>query len=216
MTKHKNPKKTKNTKTPKTVKMDIVEEPIEEIKVVQKCKDKELIIGNTYKITGGKYKKFNICVLQKKNATYSDCELPLKDFNEDEKCLNQIVKIKNLYLLPEQVDTINMPDMDDLKIVDSLDNYFNENPDQKQKFTDMAADKKPNIIKEIAEHQPTPADINKEKDETIIKLKNDNIFLLKEVDNLKKDLLNAIDMSKTNREKELEDTIISVIMAHYN
>jgi hypothetical protein len=203
---------TKKTKTEKIVKMDIVEEPIEEIKVVPD-KNKELIIGETYKITGGKYKKFKQCVLQKINKTYSDCELPLKEFQENDKVINQIVKIKNLYLLPMKVNTIDMPDADQLVIVEDLDSFLNENPDQKKKFEGMATDK-PNI--NMKEEMPTPADLNLEKDETIIKLKNDNVFLMKEIDNLKQDLLSAIDMSKTNREKELEHTLIQVIMSQYN
>jgi hypothetical protein len=205
--------KNKTKKTNKIVKMDVVEEPIEEIVVVPD-KNKELIIGETYKITGGKYKKFKQCVLQKINKTYSDCELPLKEFNADDKCLNQSVKIKNLYLLPMKVNTIDMPDADQLFVVDNLDTFLNENPEMNKKFEKLAIDEKPNIISKVEE--PTPADINKEKDETIIKLNNDNVFLLKEIENLKQDLLSAIDMSKTNREKELENTIISVIMAHYN
>ena len=202
---------TKKTKTQKIVKMDIVEEPIEEIKVVPD-KNKELIIGETYKITGGKYRKFKQCVLQKINKTYSDCELPLKEFQENDKVINQIVKIKNLYLLPMKVNTIDMPDADQLVIVEDLDSFLNENPDQKKKFEGMATDK-PNIFP--VEKMPTPADINKEKDETIIKLQNDNIFLAKEIVNLKQDLLNAIDMSKTNREKDLEQTLLNFVCSVY-
>ena len=202
---------TKKTKTEKTVKINIVEEPIEEIKVVPD-KNKELIIGETYKITGGKYRKFKQCVLQKINKTYSDCELPLKEFQENDKVINQIVKIKNLYLLPMKVNTIDMPDADQLVIVEDLDSFLNENPDQKKKFEGMATDK-PNIFP--VEKMPTPADINKEKDETIIKLQNDNIFLAKEIVNLKQDLLNAIDMSKTNREKDLEQTLLNFVCSVY-
>jgi hypothetical protein len=210
-----------------TKKTQIIVDPIEEIEGIGDneltkygvplkeqvqdfgIKHKELVIGETYKITGGKYKKFKQCVLQKINNTYSDCELPLKEFNADNKCLNQIVKIKNLYLLPMKVNTIEMPNTEDLMVVDNLDNFLNDNPKQKIKFADMAIDK-PNIKQDIKEEiRPT------EKDETIVRLKNDNEFLLKELDTVKQELINALDMGKTNREKDLEQTLVNFLCSVY-
>jgi hypothetical protein len=175
---------------------------------------KELIIGNTYKITGGKYKKFKECTLQKINKTYSDCELPFKDFEADDKCLNQVVKIKNIYLLAAQLNIINMPETDDLQIVENLDTYLIENPEKKEEFKKLAVE--PNITAEIFEDPPIKENTLETLEIENTQLKNDNIHLFNELTITKEELVNIINNGKTNREKELETIIIKLVESLYS
>jgi hypothetical protein len=84
--------------------------------------------GDRFKITGGKYKKFGSCVLKTKNATYSDCELPLEKCEEHSQ-INRVVKIKNDYLLSEQPFLVEMPDAEDLEVVEDISKYEKEPED---------------------------------------------------------------------------------------
>tara|TARA_R110000824_G_scaffold370187_3_gene559760 strand:+ start:696 stop:1367 length:672 start_codon:yes stop_codon:yes gene_type:complete len=79
-------------------------------------------IGDTYKITGGKYKKFGTAILKKNNATYSDCELSQEKCDEYSQ-LSNIVKIKNAYLLAENPFVVEMPEAKDLEIVENLEDF---------------------------------------------------------------------------------------------
>ena len=80
-----------------------------------------LKVGNTYKITGGKWKKYKKAKVLKVNKTYSDVSLDL-DCAIGNGVLNPLhagaVKCKNCYLHPYE-EVIEMPDADNLQVVDS-------------------------------------------------------------------------------------------------
>ena len=88
---------------------------------------KHLKVGETYKITGGKYKKYKTCILAKINETYSDVNVkgdpPIQ---EPISC-----KVKNIYLLRLDPPGWDMPDADQLEVVEDLEKYLKENPDEK-------------------------------------------------------------------------------------
>lgn len=71
-----------------------------------------LKVGDKYKITGGKFKKYKECVLVKLNPTYSDVSIDCGDpapFH---------AKVKNCYLFAMQPQVvIEMPTADDLVVV---------------------------------------------------------------------------------------------------
>lgn len=81
------------------------------------------IVGNRYKITGGKYKKYKFCNLVKINDTYSDvCIESSENKPGTESPFNTIhSKVKNCYLYPEKNPVIiEMPDASDLQVVSKL------------------------------------------------------------------------------------------------
>ena len=89
-----------------------------------------LKVGDKYKITGGKFKKYKECVLVKLNPTYSDVSIG-PSLATGELVLNVLVdtfvaKVKNCYLLAMQPQVvIEMPTADDLVVVQE----FPEEPD---------------------------------------------------------------------------------------
>ncbi len=72
------------------------------------------VVGAQFKITGGKYKKYKTGTLVKKSKTYSDvCCVEGTGPNIN-------VKVKNCYLLPVDGPGIEMPDENDLVVVENL------------------------------------------------------------------------------------------------
>jgi hypothetical protein len=109
-------------------------EPLPEPKPDNLLLTKEKKVGDTYKITGGKYKKFGSAVLKVLNKTYSDCELP-KDKCEHYSQIANIVKIKNDYLLAENPIVVEMPEAENLQVVENLDTYLKDNPEEAKQFS---------------------------------------------------------------------------------
>ena len=92
--------------------------------------DVPLKVGDKYKITGGKYKKFKIGTLVKINGTYSDVKV-LEDavmMATGNIGSDKLIKVKNTYLFPVEVPGFEMPDAEDLMVVENLDNYLEANP----------------------------------------------------------------------------------------
>jgi len=91
-----------------------------------------LKIGEIYKITGGKYKKFKTCILQKINETYSDVQVK-EDFPpaSPHNGATKQVKVKNVYLLRQDPPGWDMPEQEQLNVVEDLDKYLKDNPDEK-------------------------------------------------------------------------------------
>lgn len=151
-------------------------------------------VGDTYKITGGKYKKFGTAVLKVLNKTYSDCELSKEKCEEFSQIAN-IVKIKNDYLLAENPIVVEMPDVENLKVVENLDTYLKENPEEAKQFSVKAT------LNEILDEEDPVGELEVDKatgevvdnitemlpsvDEAL-KLKNENKDLKDEVEALKK------------------------------
>ncbi len=149
--------------------------------------------GDTYKITGGKYKKFGTAVLKVLNKTYSDCELPKEKCEEFSQIAN-IVKIKNDYLLAENPIVVEMPEQENLQVVENLENYLKDNPDEAKQFSVKA------VLKELID--PEEPDGKLEVSDTgevvdnitevlpsideALKLRNENKSLKDEVEALKK------------------------------
>jgi len=92
-------------------------------------------VGDKFQITGGKYKKFGSAVLMTKNATYSDCELPEDKCKELEQ-INRIVKIKNDYLLPINPIVVEMPEAEDLHVVNNLEEWEQQKLDDVKEISD--------------------------------------------------------------------------------
>ena len=95
--------------------------------IPEQPKNSHLVVGEEYKITGGKYKKHKICRLNKINDTYSDVSVEVKtaDITTTEIC-----KVKNCYLLRKDPPAIDMPEAEDLMVVENLEEYLAENPGQ--------------------------------------------------------------------------------------
>ena len=107
-----------------------------------------LVIGEEYKITGGKFKKYKVCRVEKINPTYSDVKVAedavmLATGNVNKEL---VVKVKNTYLLRANPPGIEMPDMDDLNVVPDLEEYLNEHPDQMEEI----------VIEETIQIDPSP------------------------------------------------------------
>lgn len=105
-----------------------------------------LIVGEEYKITGGKYKKFKTGILQTINPTYSDVKVSATT-SSGEITTDKICKVKNTYLMRLNPPGIEMPTEDDLLVVPDLEQYLADNPQ-----ADM-------VIEENPPHQePEPAE----------------------------------------------------------
>ncbi len=81
----------------------------------------EYIIGNEYKITGGKYKKFGKGILTKFNKTYSSLKVEAALGSIPPSLLQSgavtDIKVKNCYLHPINEGVIEMPEADELQEV---------------------------------------------------------------------------------------------------
>jgi hypothetical protein len=87
-----------------------------------------LIVGEEYKITGGKYKKYKTGVLQCINNTYSDVKIITDNPIEGIK-VDKVIKVKNTYLMRLNPPGIEMPDESDLLNVPDLDEYMKDHPE---------------------------------------------------------------------------------------
>lgn len=171
-------------------------------------KGKTWNVGETYKITGGKYKKFGTAVLKRLNATYSDCELPA-DKCEEFSQINREVKIKNDYLLGDPTPLVEMPDAEDLKVVDNLEEHFKQCPEDAKKFKEqvqalleepdpdgtLEMDKEGNIVDNITDVCPSMQEA--------IDLRNEVIKLRKEVVAQKEELIVKDKQIKLECEKQV-------------
>ena len=171
-------------------------------------KGKTWNVGETYKITGGKYKKFGTAVLKRLNATYSDCELPA-DKCEELSQINREVKIKNDYLLADPTPVIDMPDVDDLKVVDNLEEHFKQCPADAKKFKEqvqalleepdpegtLEMDKEGNIVDNITDCCPSIQEA--------LDLRNEVLKLRKEVIAQKEELILKDKQIKLECEKQV-------------
>ena len=93
----------------------------------QSCIQKEvcghLKLNEIHKITGGKYKKHKQGKLTRINNTYSDVECYVEGEIPGTKCLLDF-KVKNCYLHPLQDNIIEMPEADNLLVVENLDEHL--------------------------------------------------------------------------------------------
>ena len=116
-------------------------------------KNTHLVVGEEYKITGGKYKKHKTCRLEKINDTYSDVSVQVKiaDITTTETC-----KVKNAYLLRLNPPAVDMPEAEDLEVVENLDEYFKENPNHTfAPDADLANKGKSETMKQVFEKYDT-------------------------------------------------------------
>lgn len=88
-----------------------------------------LVVGEEYKITGGKFKKHKTCVLEKVLPTYSDVKIveTAGDISVDKS-----VKVKNIYLLRCNPPAIEMPDENDLEVVEQLPDNWSDTTEQEE------------------------------------------------------------------------------------
>tara|TARA_R110000803_G_scaffold157221_5_gene221651 strand:- start:710 stop:1426 length:717 start_codon:yes stop_codon:yes gene_type:complete len=82
----------------------------------------EYIIGNEYKITGGKYKKHGKGILTRYNKTYSALKVEIGVLGsigtgEGLAAVTEDIKVKNCYLHPINEGVIEMPEADELQQV---------------------------------------------------------------------------------------------------
>ena len=89
-----------------------------------------LVVGEEYKITGGKFKKYKVGTLVKINPTYSDVKvsegavmMATGNIGED-----KMVKCKNCYLLRKNPPGIDMPEASDLLVVEDLEKHLEQFP----------------------------------------------------------------------------------------
>lgn len=165
--------------------INMVAEPEQVLDVIpQDFLDVTLKVGEKYKITGGKYKKYKVGTLQKINKTYSDVQVA-----EDAVMLatgniakELSVKVKNCYLFPVDVPGIDMPEADNLMVVDDLKKYLEENPGEKFLGTPE--------IDEIEGVVDNITDILPSIDEAL-QLRQDVINLKEEINLLKQEQLNT-------------------------
>tara|TARA_R110001632_G_scaffold18518_3_gene57274 strand:+ start:1805 stop:2524 length:720 start_codon:yes stop_codon:yes gene_type:complete len=111
----------------------------------------EYIIGNTYKITGGKHKKHGKGVLIKFNKTYSSLKVEIGVLGsigtgEGLAAVTEDIKVKNCYLHPVNEGVIEMPEADELQEVQG-------NPDDFVVMENLAPDEQ-----EQAEQQEEEAE----------------------------------------------------------
>ena len=142
-----------------------------------------LKLGEKYKITGGKYKKYKVGSLTKINKTYSDVlvaedAVMLATGNVNKELS---VKVKNCYLFPVDAPGIDMPEADNLMVVEDLKKYLEENPDEEFKGTPE--------INELNEVVDNITDILPSIDEAL-QLRQDVINLKEEINVLKQEQLN--------------------------
>jgi len=128
---------------------EMVNEMISELNTpVKQDKNSHLIVGEEYKITGGKYKKWKQCRLEKINDTYSDVSVQVP--HQGLPTTTETCKVKNTYLLRLNPPAVNMPDADDLVVVEDLETHFENNPSAQ--FAPVGGGKKEminNIIESI-------------------------------------------------------------------
>jgi|TARA_R110000744_G_scaffold121406_1_gene226042 uncharacterized protein YoxC len=103
----------------------------------------EYIIGNTYKITGGKHKKHGTGTLTKFNKTYSSIKVEMGVLGsigtgEGLAAITADIKVKNCYLHPVDEGVIEMPEADELQQVQG-------NPDDFVVMEDLAPDEQDQI-----------------------------------------------------------------------
>lgn len=125
-------------------------------------KNAHLIVGEEYKITGGKYKKHKTCRLEKINDTYSDVSVKVKQKNiVGEPTTTETCKVKNAYLLRLNPPGIDMPEADDLQVVESLDKYFEDNPNHTfaPKDEEVPVGKKEMVNKIMEKYDTEPVEV---------------------------------------------------------
>jgi hypothetical protein len=186
-----------------------------------------LKVGDKYKITGGKYKKYKTGTLCKVNHTYSDVIVDSEEMQPNGKRLKEIIsKVKNCYLHPVQGLVIEMPEAKDLLVVENLDEFLKKEPaPMVAPQTEEPFDGVPAVCKETGEVQDDITDILPTVDEAIAlrkenkQLKKDNNGLRKGVDDANKvvreqkehylkevaELVKEIDFRKKDTEKHLEE-----------
>ncbi len=112
-----------------TANSEMINEMITELNTPTKDKNSHLIVGEDYKITGGKYKKWKTCRLEKINDTYSDVSVQVKQNNiVGEPITTETCKVKNIYLLRANPPAVDMPDAEDLLVVENLEEHFANHP----------------------------------------------------------------------------------------
>ena len=108
----------------------------------------EYVIGQEYKITGGKYKTYKSGVLVKFSATYSTMKVNLSGTEIKE------VKVKNCYIHPKHSNVIEMPDVSNLMPVQG-------NPDDVITMNDLTPDEQDLMEKvEAMVNQQSETDIH--------------------------------------------------------
>ena len=144
--------------------------------------------------------KFKIGTLVKNNGTYSDVKV-LEDavmMATGNIGSDKLIKVKNTYLFPVEVPGFEMPDAEDLMVVENLDNYLEANPPlgEEEETEDITA-----ILPTINE---------------ALQLRNDNISLKKEIEVLKEEhantIENMVDMSQVMPKCGLTDTQLGEII----
>tara|TARA_R110002050_G_scaffold213248_3_gene349510 strand:- start:6801 stop:7607 length:807 start_codon:yes stop_codon:yes gene_type:complete len=93
----------------------------------------EYIIGNEYKITGGKYKKHGKGILTRFNKTYSALKVEIGGGVPASHAITGDIKVKNCYLHPVNEGVIEMPEADELQEVQG-------NPDDFVVMEELAPD----------------------------------------------------------------------------
>ena len=153
----------------------------------------ELKVGQVYKITGGKWKKYKKAKVLKVNKTYSDVSLNLDcvDASVKNPLHAEDVKCKNCYLHPCD-DVIEMPDADDLVIVDnSVDInkvYDEQHPKEEQAEQaveeQVEEEKVEEVVEDITDVLPSIEEALALKEENA-SLKEEIISLLKKIKAIK-------------------------------
>lgn len=115
----------------------------------------EYIIGNEYKITGGKYKKHGKGVLTRFNKTYSSLKVEIGVLGsigtgEGLAAVTEDIKVKNCYLHPINEGVIEMPEADELQEVQG-------NPDDFVVMENLAPDEQ-ELVEEEEEEDGTLID----------------------------------------------------------
>jgi hypothetical protein len=88
-----------------------------------------LRVGDKYKITGGKFKKYKTGTLCKVNDTYSDVIVDSEQLHANGKKLNEIIsKVKNCYL-HRFPNVVEMPEAKDLLVVENLEEFLKKEPE---------------------------------------------------------------------------------------
>lgn len=110
----------------------------------------EYIIGNEYKITGGKYKKHGKGVLTRFNKTYSALKVEIGGGVPASHAITGDIKVKNCYLHPVNEGVIEMPEADELQEVQG-------NPDDFVVMEELAPDEQ-ELVEEEEEGDGTLID----------------------------------------------------------
>lgn len=171
--------------------INMAPEPEQVVEVIEETIGPNLIVNEKYKITGGKYKKLKEGVLIKINKTYSDVRVEKTGPNASPGIAleSSVIKVKNCYLFPVDKPGIEMPDAEDLNVVNNLEQYLKDNPDE-----EFAG--KPEI-NELGEVVDNITDILPSVDEAL-KLRQEVINLKKEINILKEEQLNSLNNQVKN------------------